>query len=185
MKFETLLASNWRDIAYCTALIERMYPNYCLFSELTEQGDAKLLRNGLDTLWASCAGHEQTVDFNKLLEKLEPAMPDTESCDFFGVRPAADACVALTMLFDGCAGNQPLETEAFETLYCSTIMAYLEFAEPDADAEQHALMADAQAYFTELQQRLADTTASQKDGVKALKAFAGSIATSNIGIETT
>ncbi|MCR8921749.1 YjaG family protein [Dasania sp. GY-MA-18] len=187
MKFENLLATSWRDIAYCTALLERMYPNYCLFSELTESGDAKVLRNGLDTLWASCAGHEQTVDFNKQLEKLEPVMPDSENCEFFGVRPAADACVALAMLFDCCAGNQPLETEAFEKLYCSTIMAYLEFVQPELNAEQaqqHELMVDAEAYFAELRQRLAEDALPQKDSVKALKSFAGSIAVSNIGIAT-
>ena len=183
--FERLLAGNWQDVAYSCALIERMLPNYALFSELCEFGDSNVLVSALDLVWSCTAGHMQKVDFEKQLDKLEMATPRYEDFDSFGVRPALDACVALNMLLDVCAGQQSLDVESFEKLYLSTINAYLDFSAQKDDQDEHPLLHDAGQYFVAVRDMLdAESSDSRLDLVKRIKAFSRGINLSNIGLES-
>ncbi|GAA0812622.1 YjaG family protein [Colwellia asteriadis] len=92
--------SHWQQITFSAALLERMLPNYQMFSESADFGDAKLLRNQLDIIW-QWLGDSRTVKINAdaQLTKLESQTPDPEAFDFFGVFPALDTCMALTALW--------------------------------------------------------------------------------------
>ncbi len=92
--------SHWQQIAFSAALLERMLPNYQMFSEAADFGDAKVLRNQLDIIW-QWLNNSSTVKINvdAQLLKLEPQTPDPEGFDSFGVFPALDACMALTTLW--------------------------------------------------------------------------------------
>jgi len=92
--------SHWHQIAFSAALLERMLPNYQMFSEATDFGDAKVLRNQLDIIW-QWLNNSQTVKINSeaQLLKLEAETPDPEAFDSFGVFPALDACMALSALW--------------------------------------------------------------------------------------
>jgi len=92
--------SHWQQIAFSAALLERMIPNYQMFSEATEFGDAKVLRNQLDIIW-QWLDNSNTLKINTeaQLLKLEPQTPDPEAFDSFGVFPALDTCMALTALW--------------------------------------------------------------------------------------
>lgn len=91
---------HWHQIAFSAALLERMLPNYQMFSEAADFGDAKVLRNQLDIIW-QWLNNSSTVKINAdaQLLKLEPQTPDPEAFDSFGVFPALDACMALTALW--------------------------------------------------------------------------------------
>jgi uncharacterized protein YjaG (DUF416 family) len=92
--------SHWHQLTFAAALLERMLPNYQMFSETAEFGDAKVLRNQLDIIWQWLAD-SRTVKINAdaQLAKLELQTPDPEQFDFFGVFPALDTCMGLTGLW--------------------------------------------------------------------------------------
>ncbi|MBU2869568.1 YjaG family protein [Colwellia sp. E2M01] len=92
--------SHWQQIAFSAALLERMLPNYQMFSEASDFGDAKVLRNQLDIIWQWLANRNAVkINIDAQLLKLEPQTPDPEVFDSFGVFPALDACMALTALW--------------------------------------------------------------------------------------
>lgn len=92
--------SQWQQIAYSAALLERMLPNYKLFSEATEFGEFSVLRNQLDTVWQWLDKNNRCkINYEAQLTKLEPQIPEPESFDFFGVYPALDTCMAMVSLF--------------------------------------------------------------------------------------
>ncbi|WP_019029333.1 YjaG family protein [Colwellia piezophila] len=92
--------SHWQQITFSAALLERMLPNYQMFSEAEGFGDAKILRNQLDIIWQWLANRNTVkINVDAQLLKLEPETPDPEAFDSFGVFPALDACMALTALW--------------------------------------------------------------------------------------
>ena len=92
--------SHWHQIAFSAALLERMLPNYQMFSEAENFGEAKVLRNQLDIIW-QWLDNSSTVKINSeaQLLKLEAETPDPEAFDSFGVFPALDACMAFSALW--------------------------------------------------------------------------------------
>ena len=94
--------SQWQQVTYCCALLERMLPNYRMFSQAMEFGDAKVLRNQLDLLWQWLDKSQKVkINYDAQLVKLEEQTPDPESFDSFGVFPAVDVCMALMSLMQG------------------------------------------------------------------------------------
>ena len=98
--------NQWQQIVFGCALLERMLPNYKMFVEAAEFGDAKLLRNQLDTVWQWLDKSQKVkINYEAQLTKLDEQTPDPEQFDFFGVFPALDACMALTSLLQGISTN--------------------------------------------------------------------------------
>jgi uncharacterized protein YjaG (DUF416 family) len=93
-----------------STMVERMLPNYLLFSEVTEFGDANVLRNALNIVWEKQIVKNLKLSAEKQLEKIEPNVPDIADFDMFGVYPALDAVMALSCLLSGIAGS---DEEAF------------------------------------------------------------------------
>jgi len=97
--------SQWQQVTFSAALLERMLPNYQMFSEAADFGDAKILRNQVDLIWQWLANSNTSkanamkINIEAQLNKLAPQTPDPEEFDFFGVYPAIDACMALTALW--------------------------------------------------------------------------------------
>ena len=71
-----------------------------MFSEASDFGNAKVLRNQLDIIW-QWLDNSSTVKINSdaQLLKLEAETPDPELFDSFGVFPALDTCMALSALW--------------------------------------------------------------------------------------
>jgi uncharacterized protein YjaG (DUF416 family) len=88
--------SHWQQITFAGALIERMLPNYQMFSESSEFGSYALLRNQLDLIWQWLDKNNKIkININAQLNKLEEQTPDPEAFDSFGVFPALDVCMAM------------------------------------------------------------------------------------------
>ncbi|WP_394173722.1 YjaG family protein [Thalassotalea litorea] len=189
----------WQLTAYSAALIERMLPNYQMFSEASEFGDTKLLRNQLDLVWQRLAQPQFKLNFSAQLEKLEEVIPNVEDFDFFGVYPALDTCMAIGSLLQGMQ-DKDLETLTNVSLLSKGSVSYyleLMLAEeqaqqnPDvndeiiiqqADIEAHPLM----QWEMETQQELlafALTAKENKETCQQLKSMALSEGMSNLGIE--
>ena len=92
--------SHWQQIAFSAALLERMLPNYQMFSEAADFGNGKILRNQLDIIWQWLANRNTVkINIDAQLLKLEAEIPDPEVFDSFGVFPALDACMALAAIW--------------------------------------------------------------------------------------
>ena len=104
LPFEKL--SRWQQIAFASALLERMLPNYQMFSENSQFGDYALLRNQLDLVWQWLDKNNKIkININAQLNKLEEQTPDPEAFDTFGVFPALDVCMAMMSLWQLMQSN--------------------------------------------------------------------------------
>ncbi|MEI6894049.1 MAG: YjaG family protein [Colwellia sp.] len=107
--------SHWQKIAFSAALLERMLPNYQMFSEATNFGDAKVLRNQLDIIWQWLANRNTVkINIDAQLLKLEAETPDPEAFDSFGVFLALDTCMALTALWQIMQSKAPKKNKITE-----------------------------------------------------------------------
>ncbi|MDX2371079.1 MAG: YjaG family protein [Colwellia sp.] len=92
--------SHWQQIAFASALLERMLPNYQMFSESSQFGSYAVLRNQLDLIWQWLdKNNKLKININAQLNKLEEQTPDPEAFDSFGVFPALDVCMAMMSLW--------------------------------------------------------------------------------------
>lgn len=175
------VALNWAQLGRAAALVETMYPNYRLFAQVSEFGDASVLRVALDLVWEFVAGHNQRIDFSKQLEKLELVTPEPSDFDTYGVWPALDACAALAMLMGVCAGHEDCELDSFSRLSRATIAAYLDIIDVDND-EQQPLNQQLAALLATLDE-IFSGDANRKDQLQLAKSCARESGASNIGIE--
>lgn len=101
---------SWQHFTFMAALCERMYPNFHLFCEVTEQSqNAKIYQNILNLAWEYLTVKGAKINFDSQLEKLEAIIPDVNDYDFFGVVPALDACEALSELLHAIIAGETLE----------------------------------------------------------------------------
>jgi len=137
LSFSTL--SQWQQIAYSAALLERMLPNYKLFSETTEFGQFSILRNQLDTVWQWLDKNNRCkINYEAQLTKLEPQIPEPENFDFFGVYPALDACMAMVSLFQIMQDKSSDGCENVSKLSENSVLKYVELVL----SQDHELITD-------------------------------------------
>ena len=98
--------SHWQQITFASALLERMLPNYQMFSESSQFGDYAVIRNQLDLVWQWLDKKNQIkINIEAQLTKLEEQTPDPQAFDFFGVFPALDVCMAMMSLLQLIQSN--------------------------------------------------------------------------------
>ena len=83
----------WKSVAFGAALLERMLPNYTLFCELTESGDAHALRNCLNLVWETLKSPKSNLISQCSLKKwkLPPRIPAntiTMACTLLLMQPS-------------------------------------------------------------------------------------------------
>jgi uncharacterized protein YjaG (DUF416 family) len=109
--------SQWQQITFCAALLERMLPNYQLFSEGADFGEFKVLRNQLDLIWQWLDKNNKCkINYGAQLNKLEEQTPNPELFDVFGVFPALDVCMAMMSLLQGMQDNDKQDIENVENV---------------------------------------------------------------------
>ena len=120
--------ATWQHLTFMACLCERMYPNYHLFCEITEQPqNAKVYHNILNLVWEYLAVKEANINFENQLEKLENIIPDVNDYDFYGVVPALDACEGLAEVLHTIIAGASLEQAVkVSQLSLGTVASYLE-----------------------------------------------------------
>ena len=120
--------ATWQHLTFMTCLCERMYPNYHLFCEITEQPqNAKVYHNILNLVWEYLTVKETNINFENQLEKLENIIPDVNNYDFYGVVPALDACEGLAEVLHTIIAGASLEQAVkVSQLSLGTVAGYLE-----------------------------------------------------------
>jgi uncharacterized protein YjaG (DUF416 family) len=190
LSFSTL--SQWQQIAYSASLLERMLPNYKLFSEATEFGEFSVLRNQLDTVWQWLDKNNRCkINYEAQLAKLEPQIPDPEEFEFFGVYPALDTCMAMVSLFqimqdktsDGCENVSKLSENSVGS-YVELILSedHDEASLSDELINEHPLM----CWEVETQQELFNYIKIAQENKKSCvhaKSLVLEEGLSNLGIE--
>lgn len=191
--------SQWQQVAFCAALLERMIPNYQMFSEHTEFGNFKILRNQLDLIWQWLdKANRCKINYDAQIAKLEEQVPDPELFDFLGVFPALDSAMALMSLFQAM---QDAESDGFinvSKLSENSVSYYVELSlaqqideiTPEEDEimiseqqiREHPLMQWEIATQNELFDFLTSASENKASCVKA-KALVLEEGLSNLGIE--
>jgi len=118
--------SSWQRTAFCAVLLERMLPNYQLFSQVANFGDDKLLRNQLDLIWQKLSANHVKINVDAQLNKLELQIPDPNDFDFFGAYLALDACMALMALLQGEQENSLDCIDQVSGLSKNSVIYYVE-----------------------------------------------------------
>lgn len=187
--------SHWQQIAFASTLLERMLPNYRLFSESSQFGDYALLRNQLDLVWQWLDKNNQIkININAQLNKLEEQTPDPEAFDFFGVFPALDVCMAMMSLWQLIQSNgtdkDHEDINSISRLSHNSVSYYVELLLIDegetqvqvANIAKHPLA----VWEKETQDELFDFlkfAAENKPSCQLAKAMALTEGLSNLGIE--
>lgn len=191
--------SQWQQVAFCAAILERMIPNYQMFSEHTEFGNYKVLRNQLDLVWQWLdKANRCKINYDAQITKLEEQVPDPELFDFLGVFPALDSAMALMSLFqamqdpegDGFINVSKLSENSVSYYVELTLAQQIDEVTPQEDeimiSEQHILEHPLMQWEIATQNELFDflTSASENKAscVKA-KALVLEEGLSNLGIE--
>ena len=120
--------ATWQHLTFMAYLCERMYPNYHLFCQITEQPqNAKVYHNILNLVWEYLTVKEANINFENQLEKLENIIPDVNDYDFYGVVPALDACEGLAEVLHTIIAGASLEQAVkVSQLSLGTVASYLE-----------------------------------------------------------
>ena len=115
--------ATWQHMTFMACLCERMYPNYHLFCQITEQPqNAKVYYNILNLVWEYLTVKDAKINFENQLEKLENIIPDVNNYDFYGVVPALDACEGLAeVLHTVIAGDSCVQAVKLSELSLQTV----------------------------------------------------------------
>ncbi|SQD78991.1 YjaG family protein [Moritella yayanosii] len=176
----------WQKVSFITALAERSFPNYKLFSEACETGNAKQFRLSLDLFWESLTVKNSKINFTIQFDRFEPIIPNVDKFDVYGVYPALDACVTLNSAFNSVVAPDPDVNEAMNASRVSigTVASYLEALAGEEIDEDIIFADELMKTEIEFQQAVLDLLTVQKspDSIKALRQFAKNSGISNIGI---
>ncbi|WP_194842483.1 DUF416 family protein [Endozoicomonas sp. OPT23] len=179
----------WKLTAVTTAIAERAWPNFALFSELVEFGDTAECQHCLNMLWDNIAGHQSAKNFERLLERLEPCIPDMDEFEMFGAQLAHDAIISTI-----CAVNCSMEPDAGEsasalTLSLSTIGKFIKYSEAlelkgtelQQYIEQHEMYLQQLDFIDEIFETISKSK-QNPETMKKLRTIAKNDGVSHIGI---
>ncbi|KPZ56627.1 MULTISPECIES: YjaG family protein [Pseudoalteromonas] len=172
-----------------SALIERMLPNYGLFSEATGFGDAALLRSALNVCWEKILLPKSKIDLEKQVEKIEPNVPELADFDMFGTYPAIDAATSLLSLMHGLMGQDEQEFISVSKISQATVARFIEYqmtvegeVADNKAVREHPLMQYEIEVLSELIDFVENMGRVTSENVKALKKQAIADGQTNIGL---
>lgn len=172
--------SAWQQITFSAALIERMLPNYQMFSAVENFGDVAVLKNQLNLIWQWLDRKNRVkINYDAQIAKLEAQVPDPETFDSFGVFPAIDACMALLSLLQFMQDKEQQGAESVSKLSENTVAYYCELEQAQIEEDENTASHQAtETLFDEhplmqweiaTQNELFDFIQNQTETVKACK----------------
>lgn len=177
----------WQKQLYSSALLQRMLPNYRLFSESTGCGDNRLLENQLDLVWQKLSGLPIKFNSELQLEKLSTVTPEPTEFDIFVVYPALDVCTGMECLLSSFLDKNSNCAEEISQLSIFSVVSYLEFLSEQGDEESKQIETHPLTVWErEVQDTLYDivlNAKANKDSCNEIKKFAVGDRISNIGVD--
>ena len=178
---------HWNKIAFITALCERHWINFQLYSEIIEQPEqGNSYRKVLNKVWEYLAGQLNSMkNLEKALAQLEEITPEPTDEDGYGIYPALDACLLLISALQMILDDSIDDTETAAQLSLATVCQFIEMSSdlPEFDPEQH----QHELYDEEVRlQQWLQTSLSEKAAtatiVKQLRHTLSGFESSNLGI---
>lgn len=178
-------------IAYCVAITQRQFPNFALFSNLVEFGDAKKMANVIDGLWQSIVPGGAQMNFELQLTKVEENMPDLNLFDMYGASPALDAITSLHGTISCLLADEFEEAVTISLVSRETVAGFIEVTEGDDQMSDtdimrlisgHSLMEQEEEFQQAVMSKLQSAKVLDKAFVAQLREFATNQGVSNIGI---
>ncbi|MFW8591646.1 YjaG family protein [Glaciecola sp. 2405UD65-10] len=120
-----------KDMLFCCALLQRMLPNYQLFSQVSNFGDGQTAQSILNLLWEWCMSPQSKFNASVQLEKLEEIIPEVSEFDTFGVYPALDFCMALSSALQSFSKEHEFPAVTIAKLSQGSVEAYILATEDD------------------------------------------------------
>lgn len=182
-----------QQAAIAASLLERMLPNYQLFSEVSQFGDPVLVRKILDLCWEWLTVPKAKINFERLAEELELATPEVNHYDMFGVYPAVDCATALDMMLNGIREQDAAEFVNVAKISQATVARLIEYEAEDADitteaelkklVRDHPLMQYEMECLAELIELVKPMTRIGREQMQQLKAWVKELGLTNLGME--
>lgn len=171
---------------FAACLIQRMLPNYLLFCEAFEAGDAKVAKAIVEVVWEKLSLPQTSVNMASQLEKLEAITPNVKDFDGFGVHPASDFCVALGELLENFDQFTDDMLVAISHISSEGIINLLEVQGEDLEQlSMHPLWQEEAFFQREIYNRLYDMQLAATDRrahIKSLRDYSRNDGVSNLGI---
>lgn len=180
---------SWQQIVFMACLCERMYPNFAMFCQITDQAQqAKIYHNILNLVWESVTVKDAHINFEHQLEKFEGIIPNINDYDFFGIVPAIDACEALSHLLHTLIAGEALEQAVkVSVLSLQTVVSLLETeanrALSEKELKDNELLIQELDVQWEIYRTLNALEKRDLDVINGLKNEIRSSKISNIGVE--
>lgn len=170
-----------------STMLERMLPNYLLFSQVSGFGDAKVLRDALNIIWEKQQVKSLKLNIDKQLEKLEPNIPNSDDFDMFGVFPALDTAMALNALLQAMGGDEQGFLDVCKLSYSSVVkVVELELDDPQvtvAQLQEHPLITYEHDVLAELIADVEQLSTIDKTVITQYKSRALADGITNIALE--
>lgn len=176
---------------FAVALCQRMLPNYQLFAEVCEFGNATVLETLQQLLWQQLYDPKLKLNLDAQLNKLEENTPEPEDFDVYGVYPALDAVVALSTYLGALQSKIEEDITNISKLSSATVANYVEaLLGEEFDSEDklddaifaHPMMEQERELQLSLLEIIEDNSEPAADFIKALRKEIVSDGVSNIGI---
>ncbi|MFC3034167.1 YjaG family protein [Pseudoalteromonas fenneropenaei] len=176
--------------ALAGAILERMLPNYGLFSEATGFGDESLLRIALNVCWEKLLLPISKISLEKQIEKVEPNVPELTDFEMFGTYLAIDSATALLGYMHGLMAKDEQEFVSIAKISQATVARYVEYLleseglEPDNKlVREHPLMQYEIEVLGEMIDYVENMGRITSESVRGLRALAVQDGQTNIGLE--
>jgi uncharacterized protein YjaG (DUF416 family) len=175
---------------FAIALCQRMLPNYQLFSEVCEFGEPKVLSTALELLWQSQYDKKLKFNIDVHLQRLEDNTPDPGQFEAYGVYPAMDAAVGVSMLIAAIDAKNEEDITNISKLSSSTVANYIEAISDESLTDEalddfvfaHEVMQEEKALQESLLDIIEANPTIDAELVKGLRKDIIEAGVSNIGI---
>lgn len=180
----------WQLTAFSVAVTERMYPNFALFANLLEFGDAPQIRSIVDGVWNRLSNSGAKMNFEVQQANVEANMPDLDEFDMYGASPALDAMVALYSTINCLLEPNRADAAGVGNLSQECVATFIEVtSDSDMSDEQllrhiadHEMMVQEESFQAELIRRLEGVKNPTASLIAELRQLAANDGVSNIGV---
>lgn len=175
-----------KDMIFACALMQRMLPNYQLFSVSQEFGDKDTAESILNLVWDWCITPKSKFNAAAQLEKLEEIIPDVDKHEVFAVYPALDYCMALSVALQNFLKEHDFPAVTIAKLSQGSVEAYILASSEQSLSNQELKQNELMNYEIETQNSLLSYIAENKlskDDIKLLRDDLKADCISNLGIE--
>jgi len=171
--------NQWQQLAFCTALCERSFPNYELFCDI-ESIESQPARKILNKVWEYLRGQlKSTKNMEKQLEVLTDLIPNPEDYEQYGAYPAMDTLLNLQSCVQSILDSSIQDGTNIQMLTHERLLEVLELQ--GIDVEESELWQRQLAFESQIIE-LITQHGSHADMVKSLIPLAKDGGVSQLGI---